>query len=123
MLQTSECGSSRRIIPYKPGYEETTRYIVGYNIFSLKYLTKEKKSVEAVATRLLLSSWGRNTDIEFNKASLYEYTREWVDRVNLGGLIEVTDDFFLFIKFVELECHKLLNIKLNINFLIKTYSG
>ena len=78
--------------------------------------------MEAVTTRQLLSCWGRNTDIEFNKASLYEYTKELVDRVNRRGLIEVTDDFFLFIKFIELECHKLLNIKLNINFLI-TYSG
>ena len=39
---------------------------------------------------------GSNTDIEFDKASLYEYTREWVHHVNRGGLIEVTDDFFLF---------------------------
>ena len=77
-----------------------------------------KKSVEAVAIRQVLSCYGRNTDIEFNKASLYEYTREWVDQVNLGGLIEVNDDFFLFIKLIELECRKTLNI----NFLI-TYSG
>ena len=38
--------------------------------------------------------------------------------MNRGGLIEVTDDFFLFIKLVELEYRKILNI----NFLI-TYSG
>ena len=66
----------------------------------------------------MLSCWVRNTDIDFDKASLYEYTREWVDQVNHGGLIEVTDDFFLFIKLIELECRKILNI----NFLI-TYSG
>ena len=104
--------------PLSQDEEETTRYIAGYIIFSLKNLTKGKKSVEAVATRQVLSCWGRNTDIEFDKASLYEYTREWVDRVNRGGLIEVTDDFFLFIKLIELECRKILNI----NFLI-TYSG
>ena len=74
--------------------------------------------MDAVATRQVLSCWGRNTDIKFDKASLYEYTREWFDQVNRGGLIEVTDDFFLFIKLIELECRKVLNI----NFLI-TYSG
>ena len=76
--------------------EETTRYITGYIIFSSENLMKGKKSVEAVATRQMLSCWGSNTDIEFDKASLYEYTREWVHHVNRGGLIEVTDDFFLF---------------------------
>ena len=74
--------------------------------------------MEAVALRQVLSCCGRNTDIEFGKASLYEYTRKWVDQVNLGGLIEVNDDFFLFIKLIELECRKILNI----NFMI-TYSG
>ena len=104
--------------PLSQDEEETTRYIAGYIIFSLKNLMKGKKLVEAVATRQMLSCWGRNTDIEFDKASLYEYTREWVDHVNRGGLIEVTDDFFLFIKLIEFECRKILNI----TFLI-TYSG
>ena len=45
-------------------------------------------------------------DIEFDKASPYECTRERVDRVNRGGLTEVTDDFFLFIRLIELECEK-----------------
>ena len=45
-------------------------------------------------------------DIEFDKASPYECTRERVDRVNRGGLTEVTDDFFLFIRLTELECEK-----------------
>ena len=56
--------------------EETTWYITGYIIFSSENLMKGKKSVEAVATRQMLSCWGRNTDIEFDKAFLYEYTRE-----------------------------------------------
>ena len=46
--------------------EETTRYIAGYIMFSLKNLM-EKKSVEAVATRQVLSYWGRDTDIELIK--------------------------------------------------------
>ena len=45
-------------------------------MFSLKNLIKEKSSVAAVATRQVVSCWGGNTDIKFDKASLYEYTRE-----------------------------------------------
>ena len=97
--------AAEKSYPLSQDEEETTRYIAGYIIFSLKNLTKGKKLVEAVATRQVLSCWGRNTDIEFDKASLYEYNREWVDRVNRGGLIELTDDFFLFIKLIEL-CRK-----------------
>ena len=74
--------------------------------------------MEAAATRQVLSCWGRNTDNESDKASIYEYGRVLVDRVNRGGLIEVTDDFLLFIRLIELECQKIFNI----NFLI-TYSG
>ena len=47
--------------------EETTRYIAGYIMFSLKNLMEKKKSVEAVATRQVLSYWGRDTDIELIK--------------------------------------------------------
>ena len=81
--------------PLSQDEEEITRYIAGYIIFSLKNLMKGKKLVEAVATRHMLSYWGRNTDIEFDKASFYEYTREWVDRMKCGGLIEMTDDYLL----------------------------
>ena len=65
--------------PLSQDKEETTRYIAGYVNFSLKSLMKGKKSVEAVATRQMLSYWGKNRDIEFDKASIYEHNREWVD--------------------------------------------
>ena len=60
--------------PLSQDEEETTWYIAAYIIFSLKNLMKGKKLVEAVAMKQLLSCWIRNT--EFDKASLYEYTRE-----------------------------------------------
>ena len=106
------------LYPLNQDDEKTTRYIAVYIIFSLKNLTKVKKSVEALAVRQVLSCCGSNIYIEFDKVSLYKYTKEWVHQVNRRGLIEVTDDFFLFIKLIELECRKISNI----NFLI-TYSG
>ena len=90
--------------PLNQDEEETTRFIAGYIIFSLKNLTKGK-NVGCSNHKTSVIMLGR-TDIEFDKASPYEYTREWVDRVNRGGLTEVTDDFFLFIRLIELECEK-----------------
>ena len=55
--------------PLSQNEEETTQYIARYIICSLKGLMKGIKLVEAVATRQMLSCWGRNTDIEFDKAS------------------------------------------------------
>ena len=69
-------GGAEESYPLSQYEEETTRYIVGYIIFSLKNLTKEKNRWE-------------------------------VDRVNRGGLIEVTDAFSQFIKLVEYECRKI----------------
>ena len=89
--------------PLSQDEEERTWYIAGYITFSLKNFMKGKKLVEAVATRQMLSYWGRNRDIEFDKASLYEHTREWVDRVNRGGLIEVTDDYLLSLLNLSIE--------------------
>ena len=87
-------------------------------MFSLKNLRKENNSVAALARRQVSSCWRRNTDIAFDKASLYEYTREWVNRMNRGGLIEVTNHFFLLISLIERKDRNILNINLLI-----TYSG
>ena len=53
--------------PLSQDEEETTWYVAGYIIFSLKNLMKGKELVEAVATRQMLSCWGRNADIKFDK--------------------------------------------------------
>ena len=104
--------------PLSQDDEETTRCIAGYIMFSLKNLRKENNSVAALARRQVSSCWRRNTDIAFDKASLYEYTREWVNRMNRGGLIEVTNHFFLLINLIERKDRNILNINLLI-----TYSG
>ena len=62
--------------PLNQDEEEKTRCIAEYIMFSLKNLMKEKNSVAAVATRQVVSCWGGNADIKFDKASLYEYARE-----------------------------------------------
>ena len=110
--------AAEKSYPLSQDDEETTRCIAGYIMFSLKNLRKENNSVAAVATRQVFSCWGRNTDIAFDKASLYEYIREWVNRMNRSGLIEVPNDFFLLIKLIEREGRNILNINLLI-----TYSG
>ena len=50
--------------------------------------------------------------------SLFDYTNAWVDKVNRGGLYEVSDQFYLFIRTVELIVRRVLNYNL-----IVTYAG
>ena len=50
--------------------------------------------------------------------SLFDYTNAWVEKVNRGGLYEVSDQFYLFIRTVELVVRRVLNYNL-----IVTYAG
>ena len=45
-------------------------------------------------------------------SSLEEYTNAWVDLVNRGGLHQVRDEFYLFIKAVEMEARTIINQEL-----------
>ena len=50
--------------------------------------------------------------------SLFDYTNAWVEKVNRGGLYEVSNQFYLFIRTVELVVRRVLNYNL-----IVTYAG
>ena len=67
----------------------------------------------------VLSVWGaKGTFPEHNPMSLFDYTNAWVEKVNRGGLYEVSDQFYLFIRTVELGVRRVLNYNL-----IVTYAG
>ena len=45
-----------------------------------------------------------------------EYTNAWVDLVIRGGLHQVSDEFYLFIKAVDMETRTNINLELLINY-------
>ena len=47
-----------------------------------------------------------------------DFTHRWVEQVNRGGLVEVKDEFYLFIRSIENSLRKTLNISL-----IQRYEG
>ena len=55
---------------------------------------------------------------EHNPVSLFDYTNTWVEKVNRGGLYEVSGQLYLFIGTVELVVSRVLNYNL-----IVTYAG
>ena len=97
--------------------EVSLRYITGYIIFSLKKSIKSKQSPKGFALHQLLSCRGSKEELD-KQVTFLEYTKTWVDRVNRGGLLLVSDDFYMFVRGIENEVRNVLTI----NFLI-VYCG
>ena len=60
-----------------------------------------------------LSCWGSKEELD-KQVTFLQYTKTWVDLVNRGGLLLVSDEFYIFVQSVENEVRKVLTI----NFLI-----
>ena len=50
--------------------------------------------------------------------SFLDYTRKWAELVNKGGLIEVNNNLFIFIRSTETYVQQILNLEL-----LKNYEG
>lgn len=102
--------------------EQSVRYVAGYILYSIKKIVKHKKSLEAKATIEILKSWSSNdipdSDEDIDKQSLLEYTQKWLSLVNRGGLFLVNDEFYLFIKEIEIVVRSIFNAEF-----IATYCG
>ena len=83
--------------------EETLRYVAGYIIHSLNKSILSKRTPEGKATSEILNYWGFKKDEEQEKCeeSFLEYTERWVNAVNRGGVLNVTDEFYVFIRRLE----------------------
>ena len=107
--------------PLTNNEQQILRYVSGFIIFSLrnkyKLLLKSSKSKEvANAVLQLLNTFGNP---EMKKINSYlDFTHQWVELNNRGGLIQVNDDFYLFIRTIE----NLVRNTLNLN-LIRKYKG
>ena len=93
--------------------EQTLRYVAGFVLYKLFGLVKHKEKPEGKVMEQVLSVWGAKWKFpEHNPMSLFDYTNAWVEKVNRGGLYEVSDQFYLFIHTVELVVRRVLNYNL-----------
>ena len=98
---------------------QTLYYVAGYMIYSLKKQLQKNHKIYAHSIDIIISSWGsKDCIIEEDENSFSSYSKNWVDRVNRGGLLKVSETFFAFVKELELSAIKILNV----NTLIK-YCG
>ena len=96
--------------------EEIVYYVSGYIVYSLikRYTRLSAANTKHKGYRdifqLLGSLRTENSDLAGN--SLSEYAKKWTQIQSRGGLIEVNDDMFLFIKRIECVVRGILNVKL-----------
>ena len=102
--------------------EVSLRYVAGYIIFSLKKSIKSKRSPEGFALHQLLSCWGSREELD-KQVKFLEYTKAWVDRVNRGGLLLVSDEFYIFVQGIENEVRKIPTIHILIGYCSEDVKG
>lgn len=100
--------------------EQTVRYIAGFVIYSLQNSLADKRTPAGRAAKTVLDLWAAkggelDEDIE-NNETIYSYTEKWVNHVNRGGLYRVNDQFYLFVKEIELKVRSVLNNNLLVNY-------
>ena len=99
--------------------EEQTLHYIGFVLYKLFGLVKHKEKPEGKVMEQVLSVWGAKGKFpEHNPMSFFDYTNAWVWKINRGGLYDVSDQFYLFIRAVELVVRRVLNCNL-----IVTYAG
>ena len=88
--------------------ENTLRYVSGYIPYSLrqKYL-KLKDGVTSRAILSVIKFWC--VDPASSSKTFLQYTKEWTNNINRGGLINVTDEFYIFIRHMEMSARNILN--------------
>ena len=90
--------------------ESTLRYVSGFLVFSLKRKMRGKRSSQARAVTALLEQLASKHDDDLgDQISLEDFTCHWIDQINRGGLMKVTDDFYAFIKLMENLARVILN--------------
>ena len=97
--------------------ENTLRHVSRYIPYSLRQ--KHLKLKDGVTSRAILSVikfWC--VDPASSSKTFLQYTKEWTSNINRGGLINVTDEFYIFIRHVEMSARNILNTNL-----MKKYSG
>ena len=94
--------------------QQVMRYIAGNIIYSLtgkyKKICRTNSNQCILAAMELLCSVKSNGDSSLT--TFLDYTRKWTELINRGGLIEVNDNLFIFIRRTEIYALKILNLEL-----------
>ena len=108
---------SEEVLKLTPMEEATIRYVSGYIPYSLKKKYSKLKDIHTKEPILaVLNVW--SDELDGSHETFLQYTKEWVDKVNRGGLFKVSDDFYIFIRHVEMHARSILNVNL-----MKRYAG
>ena len=100
-------------VPLNDSEQQILRYVSGYINFALKkkykLLSKSSKLKEvAIAAHQLLRTFMK---CQISKVhNFLDFTHSWVEQVNRGGLEEVKDEFYLFLRSIENSVRKPINI-------------
>ena len=103
--------------------QEMLSYVAGYLVFSLKRKYKRiqesgSSKAVAVAALQLLTSLEMKGGRSFESKTFLDFTRKWMEKVNRGGLVQVNDAMFIFVKTIENVARTVLNVNL-----MRTYKG
>ena len=98
--------------------EQTIRYVADYILYSIRNSLQNKRSSNGIPILNILPCWGSKSSSDFEPSSFLDYTKEWIEKVNRGSLVVINDDLYIFVRHLEIETRKILNL----NFII-LYSG
>ena len=95
--------------------QQVLYYVCGYIVFSMrkKYIKMKGKNVNstaAIAAIQFFDSLKVKGDSNVKALTFLDYTKKWLDVLDRGGLIRVTDDMFLFIRRIENAARTCLNV-------------
>ena len=97
--------------------EESFRYVAGYILYSLNNSIKNSDPYLKKEASGIIGIWDGKKDMGCsNNMTFQEYKQCWVEKVNRGRLIYVTDDFYKFIRKIEYTVREVLNMKLIVAF-------
>ena len=102
------------ISPLETSEEQTIRYVAGYILYSVRNSVQNQRSSHGVAILKTFFCWGSKSSSDFEPSSFLDYTEERIEDVNRGSLAVINDDFYIFVRYLEVQARKILNL----NFMI-----
>ncbi|XP_071855051.1 uncharacterized protein [Apostichopus japonicus] len=97
------------VFPISQHEEQIIRYVAGYIPFALKRRLLRQKNLDNSVLDFVKSLSVESASAE--GTSFYNYTKQWINKQNRGGLFVVNNLTYLFFKTLEFHTKKVLNVK------------